>query len=449
MNRTKTLQKIVLTVSLPLCIAVAAYGRSTLNSPPLQQSGVDTLGARCGAVVGPHNNEIDLKTNFVYDAMTSMNMGIEFGLGKRWSLDVSGTYNPWTFSEGRKWKHWMVQPEMRLWTKERQKGHFLGLHGIGGVYNLNKVRLPYEAYPVTADYRFEGWGVGAGLSYGYRWNFSQRWAMEGEIGVGYIYAHYDKYRCTNCGERLASGTHHYVGPTKVSLNLIYRFGKKRREAALRAQRTFVPMTVSNEPRERIVKDTVMVRDTVYIHDTVRITPPAPVMRNEKFTLRLHYKAGSAVLLQDFDGNRGQLDAFADFIDRMRRDTTIVIQAVHIRGYCSVEGTADFNNRLSYARAIGIANFFQRKYPALAELLRIEGRGEDWEGLLALVEESFGLESQDQIVHTILNIGIYEGRELRLMQLSGGRPYRWMERELFPELRRIECQVDYTVKTLKK
>ena len=67
----------------------------------------------------------------------------------------------------------------------------------------------------------------------------------------------------------------------------------------------------------------------------------------------------------------------------------------------------------------------------------------------MVEESFGLESQDEIVHTILNVGVYEGREKMLMLLSGGRSYRWMERELFPELRRIECQVDYTVKTLKK
>ena len=443
MNRIDRIRKMVM-AALPLFIAAAAYGR---GDAPGALPGMDSLEVRRGVAAGPRN-EIDLKTNLVYDATMSINLGVEVGLGRRWSLDVSGNYNPWTLSGGRKWKHWMVQPGVRLWTKERQEGHFVGLPGIGGVYNLNKVRLPFDAYPTMGDYRFEGWGVGAGLSYGYRWNFSQRWAMEGEIGVGYIYAHYDKYRCTNCGERLASGTHHYVGPTKVALNLIYRFGKKKREGALRVQRTFVPAPVSNEPGERIVRDTVVVRDTVYLHDTVRVAPEA-AMRHEKFTLRLHYKAGSSVLLRDFDGNPDQLAAFAGFIDRMRRDTSIVIQAVHIRGYCSVEGTADFNNRLSYARAQGVASFFRYRYPALAELLRIEGRGEDWEGLLTLVEEAYGLESQDEIVHTILNVGVYEGREKMLMMLSGGRSYRWMERELFPELRRIECQVDYTVKTLKK
>lgn len=447
MNKIETLRKIVL-AALPLCIAATAYGRGDAPRVQAPVPGMDSVEVR-RSVEPKMPNEIDVKTNLIYDATMSINLGMEFGLSKRWTLDLSGSYNPWTLSGGRKWKHWMVQPEVRFWTKERQEGHFLGVHGIGGVYNLNKMRFPFDAYPQTGDYRFEGWGVGAGLSYGYRWNFSQRWAMEGEVGVGYVYARYDKYRCTNCGERLASGTHHYVGPTKVSLNLIYRFGKKKREAALRALNRIVPMPVSNEPRERIVRDTVVVRDTVYIHDTVDMASTGAVMRNEKFILRLHYKAGSAALLRDFDGNRSELDSFDGFIDRMRCDTSIVIQAVHIRGYCSVEGTAAFNNRLSYSRAIGVADYFRYRYPALVELLRIEGRGEDWEGLLALAEEAYDLESQEEIVHTILNVGVYEGRELRLMQLSGGRPYRWMERELFPQLRRIECQVDYTVKTFQK
>jgi len=33
-----------------------------------------------------------------------------------------------------------------------------------------------------------------------------------------------------------------------------------------------------------------------------------------------------------------------------------------------------------------------------------------------------------------------------MDLYGGEPYRWMFREFFPELRRIECKVEYAVKT---
>lgn len=78
-------------------------------------------------------------------------------------MDVSGNYNGWTLSDNRKWKHWMVQPEFRFWTKTRQRGHFIGIHLLGGEYNLNRMHLPFKMYPSTADRRHEGWGVGRGL----------------------------------------------------------------------------------------------------------------------------------------------------------------------------------------------------------------------------------------------------------------------------------------------
>lgn len=56
-----------------------------------------------------------IKTNLLYDATTTFNLGAEFALSPKWTLDVSGNYNPWTFSNNKKWKHWLVQPEARYW----------------------------------------------------------------------------------------------------------------------------------------------------------------------------------------------------------------------------------------------------------------------------------------------------------------------------------------------
>lgn len=107
--------------------------------------------------------EVDLKTNLLMDATATINLGVEFPLGRRWSMDVSGNYNGWTLSDNRKWKHWMVQPEFRFWTKTRQRGHFIGIHLLGGEYNLNRMHLPFKMYPSTADRRHEGWGRRRGL----------------------------------------------------------------------------------------------------------------------------------------------------------------------------------------------------------------------------------------------------------------------------------------------
>ena len=55
--------------------------------------------------------DISLKTNLLYDISTTFNLGAEFRLAPKWTLDVSANYNPFTFSDSKKWKHWMAQPE--------------------------------------------------------------------------------------------------------------------------------------------------------------------------------------------------------------------------------------------------------------------------------------------------------------------------------------------------
>ena len=81
---------------------------------------------------------VGVKTNLLYWASASPNLGIEFGLGRQTTLDISAGFNPFTFSDNRKWKHWLVQPEFRWWTCERFNGHFLGVHMIGGQFNRSE-----------------------------------------------------------------------------------------------------------------------------------------------------------------------------------------------------------------------------------------------------------------------------------------------------------------------
>lgn len=43
-----------------------------------------------------------IKTNLLYDATSTLNLGFEFGLSPKWTLDISGNYNPWQFDDNRK-----------------------------------------------------------------------------------------------------------------------------------------------------------------------------------------------------------------------------------------------------------------------------------------------------------------------------------------------------------
>lgn len=155
-----------------------------------------------------------IKTNLLYDLTASISWGIELGLGNRTSLEISGSYNPWTFSGNRKMKHWLIQPEFRYWICSRFSGHFWGVHAHYAQYNWGNIS------PLR-NRRYEGRLLGGGISYGYRWIVGKQWGLEAEIGAGYAYLKYDKFRCEKCGDKLNSADKHYFGPTKMAINLIW------------------------------------------------------------------------------------------------------------------------------------------------------------------------------------------------------------------------------------
>lgn len=171
---------------------------------------------------------VAVKTNLLYDITATANLGIEFKVAPKWTVDISGNLNAWTFSDNKKWKHWVLQPEARYWLCERFNGHFVGAHLVGGIYNMGNWNTDFTFlgtdFGQLKEHRYEGWLVGAGIAYGYHWMLGRHWSVEAEIGIGYVYTQADKYECPRCGEQLENNKpHHYVGPTKAAVNLIYVF----------------------------------------------------------------------------------------------------------------------------------------------------------------------------------------------------------------------------------
>ena len=162
--------------------------------------------------------KVAVKTNIPYWATTTPNLGFEFGLGARTTLDISGGYNFWTLNReaNRKIKHFVVMPEVRWWLCERFNGSFFGLHGHYGEMNVSNLNI----FGMGHD-RYDGSLYGAGISYGYQWIISKRWSMEATIGVGYARLKYDKYARGDGGEKLGHNSRNYFGPTKIGLSFIY------------------------------------------------------------------------------------------------------------------------------------------------------------------------------------------------------------------------------------
>lgn len=166
------------------------------------------------------SQKIAVKSNLLYDLTTTMNLGVELSLDKNWTFDLSANYNPWKFgdkSDVMRLRHWLVQPELRYWTCEKFKGHFLGIHGHYGDYNVGGMNFLSDNMKKS---RYQGTLYGAGLSYGYQWPLNNRWNMEAVIGAGWAHLDQDKYPCAECGDK-AGKDRDYFGVTKVALSLIY------------------------------------------------------------------------------------------------------------------------------------------------------------------------------------------------------------------------------------
>lgn len=168
-----------------------------------------------------------VKTNIAYDATATVNLGVEIGLAPKWTLDVSGNLNAWSKNRATKWKHLLVQPEARYWFCDRFSRHFIGVHAITGAFNFgginNNISFLGSDFSLLKDERYQGYAYGGGVAYGFAFMLSKYINLELEAGFGYAYLDYDVYDCGDCGRRIGDGNHHYIGPTKAAINLVFVF----------------------------------------------------------------------------------------------------------------------------------------------------------------------------------------------------------------------------------
>lgn len=170
-------------------------------------------------VSAQHTN---IGTNLLYWGTTTPNVSAEFKLSKHYTLSGTFGYNAFNFHDNAdnvnpKIHHWLVMPELKRWLcRSYEKGYF-GVHAFYLRYNAGGIDFP----SFLSDYRYKGYGVGGGVSYGYQWAIGKRWGFEASIGVGYVYLNYRKYELGDCGEYIEHTKKHAALPTKAALSFVY------------------------------------------------------------------------------------------------------------------------------------------------------------------------------------------------------------------------------------
>lgn len=162
-----------------------------------------------------------IKNNLLQDAalarFANINIGVEARLSEKLTLDFPVSFNPWTFSDNKKFKHCHLQPELRYWFDKSYSKYFVGIHVHWSYYNVANA-APF----VNENFRYKGWLAGGGISGGYRWDLNNRWGIEAALGLGYSYFHYDKFDYPKDGTFLRNEHKNRFGLTKSGITISYR-----------------------------------------------------------------------------------------------------------------------------------------------------------------------------------------------------------------------------------
>lgn len=168
--------------------------------------------------------EWDVKSNALYDLTTSISLGAEMQTAAHCSVELTGSYNGWDVG-GNKWRHWILQPEVRYWTEyDAMDGHFFAVNLLFGQVNVGCFSTGLFG-DALKNSRFQGWAVGAGIGYGYAWRLGREknWKIEAEATLGIAHFKLDRFSAhtghiIQRDRKLTS-----IAPTKIAVNICYAF----------------------------------------------------------------------------------------------------------------------------------------------------------------------------------------------------------------------------------
>ena len=195
-------------------------------------------------------------------------------------------------------------------------------------------------------------------------------------------------------------------------------------------------------KAKIVAFAVLILGTAFSRAQDSIAP----VNSTTISLSLYFPQGVSRIEPAFRDNAGRMERFAREMSVLLCDTTKMLRGITMSSGASPEGGSTINRRLSDNRMEAVRVYIDRICPGKRCLTAVKSKGVDWEGLERMVESS-DMPWRDAVLETITgtpewvieNGKVVDSRKRRLMRISGGRAWRYMNERFFPDLR--GCAVD--------
>lgn len=174
--------------------------------------------------------------------------------------------------------------------------------------------------------------------------------------------------------------------------------------------------------------------------------PEPIKnRAEAGSAKIEFMSGKSAILPNYRGNEAELRKIGTAIRQIMTDSLMTINSMLLTAYSSPDGSYASNDRLSQARALALKNYLDVTYDFKTIPTTTQAVAEDWAGLEKLISQS-ELPNKDQLLAAIANNPDPDRRERAIRAINAGRTWQTMMRDWFPQLRRTDYRIDYSVKS---
>lgn len=172
-----------------------------------------------------------VKTNMLYDAAITPNIGVEFYLAPNFALNANWAYAWWHNDKSSfYWRAYGGDAELRYyiapWRNRKDcinhafEGHHIGLYGLMATYDYEFGNNGQQA---------PKWSYGGGVAYGYSKKLTKRLNIDFTLGLGCLYGKYHKYEPSTIKNDdyywLSTQKRKYWGPTKAEVSLVWKIGR--------------------------------------------------------------------------------------------------------------------------------------------------------------------------------------------------------------------------------
>lgn len=241
--------------------------------------------------------------------------------------------------------------------------------------------------------------------------------------------------------------------SNLSVGVAYAFGEKTKRRVAASQ----PVVYDNKLRA--------------IPELPFIIPEAEAVKKRTVTGRafLDFPVNQTVIYPNYRRNPQEIARIVATIDSALFDNTMQVTSISLHGYASPESSYSNNTRLAKGRTAALKDFLCQRYKVDQSLFHTSFTPEDWQNLRGFIADSGRrrtkgdiwyenasiletpeapadvMRYKDELLSVIdLNIDPDE-KELKLKQVGGGVPYRWLYTHVYPGLRHTDYVIDYVVR----